>query len=87
LVLGHSEVRQDPTVKVFRDSVRIFERLRHPQRGREIAVAAETLPKLLRALEIIEGALEGRMGNFFATVEDLLDLLDAANERDGVDGQ
>jgi hypothetical protein len=38
-------------------------------------------------LEIIEGALEGRMGNFFATVEDLMDLLDAANERDGVDGQ
>ena len=87
LVLGRSEVRQDPTVKVFRDSVRIFERLRHPQRGREITVTAETLPKLLRALEIIEGALEGRMGNFFATVEDLMDLLDAANERDGVDGQ
>jgi hypothetical protein len=87
LVLGRSEVRQDPTVKVFRDSVRIFERLRHPQRGREITVTEGTLPKLLRALEIIEGALEGRMGNFFATVEDLMDLLDAANERDGVDGQ
>jgi hypothetical protein len=87
LVLGRVEVRQDPTVKVFRDSVDTFERLRHPQRGRRIAVAAETLPRVVRALEVIEGALEGRMGNFFATVEDLMDLLDAANEREGVDGQ
>lgn len=86
LVLGRVEVRQDPTVKLFRESVAVFERLRHPQRGREVVIAADTLPRLLRALEIIEGALEGRMGSFFATVEDLLDVLDAANERE-VDGQ
>ncbi|MGE3376921.1 MAG: hypothetical protein AB7I40_01505 [Nocardioides sp.] len=86
LVLGRVEVRQDPTVKVFRESVAVFERLRHPQRGREVIIAEDTLPRLLRSLEIIEGALEGRMGSFFATVEDLMDVLGAANERE-VDGQ
>jgi hypothetical protein len=86
LVLGRVEVRQDPTVKVFRENVAVFERLRHPQRGREVVIAGDTLPRLLRSLEIIEGALEGRMGSFFATVEDLMDVLEAANERE-VDGQ
>ncbi|WP_432889283.1 hypothetical protein ACQPYH_09905 [Kribbella sp. CA-245084] len=87
LVLGRVEVRLDASVKVFRESVAIFERLRHPQRGRDVTVSAETLPRLVKALEIIEGALEGRMGSFFAAVEDLGDILHAANERDGVDGQ
>ncbi len=73
-------------MKVFRESVAVFERLRHPQRGREVVIAEDTLPRLLRSLEIIEGALESRMGSFFATVEDLMDVLGAANERE-VDGQ
>lgn len=85
LVLGRVELGHDPTVKLFRDSVRVFERLRHPQRGREISVTDDTVPKALAALEVIEGALEGRMGSFFATVEDLLDVIEAANERDGVE--
>lgn len=82
LVLGRIEVRQDPTVNVFRDSVATFERLRHPQRGRDVQVSVETGPVLFRALEIIEGALEARMGRFFTTVEDLMDVLEAANTRD-----
>lgn len=82
LVLGRIEVRHDPTVNVFRDSVAVFERLRHPQRGRDVQVAEETGPLLVRALETIEGALEARMGRFFTTVEDLMDVLEAANTRD-----
>jgi hypothetical protein len=85
LVLRRVELGHDPTVKLFRDSVRVFERFRHPQRGREISVTDDTVPKALAALEVIEGALEGRMGSFFATVEDLLDVIEAANERDGVE--
>lgn len=87
LVLGRVEVRQDPTVNVFRDSAAVFERLRHPQRGRDVQVTEETVPRLTRALEIIEGALEARMGRFFTTVEDLLDVLEAANARDEGDEQ
>jgi hypothetical protein len=85
LVLGRVELGQDPTVMLFRDSVRVFERLRHPQRGREIEVTDDTMSRVMRSLEIIEGALEARMGSFFATVEDLLDVIEAANERDGAD--
>ncbi|MGW4152598.1 hypothetical protein ACWEDF_05525 [Micromonospora chersina] len=84
LVLGRVETRQDATVKLFRDSVSVFERLRHPSRGREIAVG-DNLGKVVQALEVIEGALAGRMGRFFETVEDLMDLLEAANKRDGVE--
>jgi hypothetical protein len=85
LVLGRVEVRNDPTVKLFRDSVRVFEKLRHPQRGREVRL--EDSDKIERALEIIESALVGRLGSFFETVQDLQDVLDAANERVGEDSQ
>jgi hypothetical protein len=86
LVLGRVDLGADPTVKVFRDSARVFEQLRHPQRGREVSVTDDTVTRVRRALEVIEGALEARMGSFFATVEDLLDVLEAANKRDGADG-
>lgn len=34
-----------------------------------------------RALQVVEGVLQSRLTNFFETVDDLSDLLDAANER------
>ena len=80
LVLGRSEAALDSTVRVFQDSVAIFEQARHPQRGREIDVAA-VLARTTQALEVIENALEARLGSFFGTVEGLMDIINAANER------
>jgi hypothetical protein len=80
LVLGRLEARQDATVRLFHDSVMEFERLRHPQRGREIDVP-DALVRARRALLVIEATLEARLGQFFETVEDLMDVINAANER------
>jgi len=80
LVLGRLEARQDATVRLFQDCVMEFERLRHPQRGREINVE-DALVRARRALLVIEATLEARLGQFFETVEDLMDVINAANER------
>ncbi len=79
-MLGRMEVRQDPTVRVFQESVTVFEQVRHPQRGREVDLE-KVVSQVDEALEVIERALETRLGSFFQTVEDLMDVLAAANER------
>lgn len=81
LVLGRIETRDDATVNLFRDSLRSIEQVRHPGRGREVNMDV-LRTKFLRALEVVEGVLQSRMKNFFDTVDDLSDLLDAANERE-----
>jgi len=80
LVLGRMEVRQDPTVRVFQQSVTVFEQVRHPERGREVDLE-KVVSQVDGALEVIERALEARLGSFFQTVEDLMDVLAAANEQ------
>jgi hypothetical protein len=81
LVLGRVEAREDATVKLFRDSLRDIERVRHPGRGREVDVE-DLRTRFPRALQVVEGVLQSRLTNFFDTVDDLSDLLDAANERE-----
>lgn len=83
LVLGRIETREDATVKLFRDSVQEMERVRHPGRGREVDLD-DLRVKFPRDLEVIEGVLQSRMKNFFETVDDLSDLLDAANAQEEV---
>jgi hypothetical protein len=80
LVLGRQEGGRDATVKLFHESVRVFETARHPQRGREINLE-EALPRARQALIVIEATLATRIGHFFETVEDLMDVINAANER------
>ena len=81
LVLGRMETREDATVNLFRDSLRDIERVRHPGRGREVDMD-DLRTRFPRALEVVEGVLQSRLTNFFETVDDLSDLLDAANERE-----
>lgn len=83
LVLGRIEIREDATVKLFRDSVQEIERVRHPGRGREVDLD-DLRANFPRYLEAIEGVLQSRMRNFFETVDDLSDLLDAANAEEEV---
>jgi hypothetical protein len=80
LVLGRMEVKADATVRLFQKSVDVFEKARHPQRGRDLNVE-ESIERVDQALGVIEAALEARIGSFFRTLEDLTDVLDAANER------
>lgn len=82
LVLGRAELRVDPSVRVFQQSVSVLEQVRHPQRGREIDVD-KVRTDVLQALPVIEAALEARLGSFFETVEDLMDVLNSANDRSG----
>lgn len=81
LVLGRVEMREDVTVNLFRDSLRDIERVRHPGRGREVDIDDLRL-RFPRALEVVEGVLKSRLANFFETVDDLSDLLEAANQRE-----
>ncbi|CAI9413322.1 hypothetical protein HIDPHFAB_01991 [Nocardioides sp. T2.26MG-1] len=81
LVLGRVETREDATVNLFRDSLRDIERVRHPGRGREVDMD-DLRTRFPRALQVVEGVLQSRLTNFFETVDDLSDLLDAANERE-----
>jgi hypothetical protein len=80
LVLGRMEATLDPTVRIFQESVTVFEKVRHPRRGREVDIE-DVVPRVREALVVIETALEARLGSFFQTVEDLMDVLTAANER------
>lgn len=82
LVLGRIETRTDPSVRIFQKSVSAFEQVRHPQRGREIDLG-KVIGQVHEALPVIEAALEARLGSFFETVEDLMDVLAAANQRTG----
>jgi hypothetical protein len=75
------ETREDATVKLFRDSLRDIERVRHPGRGREVDID-DLRTRFPRALQVVEGVLQSRLKNFFKTVDDLRDVLDAANERE-----
>lgn len=80
LVLGRQETRRDATVELFHSSVRIFENVRHPQRGREFELE-KTIAKIDMALPVIESALEARLGDIFESVESMLDVISAANQR------
>jgi hypothetical protein len=80
LVLGRMEVTLHPTVRLFQESVDVFEQIRHPQRGREVNPDAVTA-RVDGALVAIESTLEARLGSFFESVEELMDVLSAANER------
>ncbi|WP_154402828.1 hypothetical protein [Nocardioides speluncae] len=80
LVLGRQESRPDATVKIFVKSVRAFEIVRHPGRGREIDLD-KAVARIDKALPIIEATLEARIGRFFESVEDLMDVISAANQR------
>ncbi|GAA1629694.1 hypothetical protein GCM10009744_17130 [Kribbella alba] len=80
LALGRQEPRPDATVKLFDKSVRAFEIVRHPGRGREIDLDA-AIARIDQALPVIEATLEARVGRFFESVEDLMDVISAANKR------
>lgn len=82
LVMGHVDGTNDPTVRLFFDSFDRFEKCRHPGRTREVIVDDEKLAKLEEALQTIESGLEGSVGSFFEALEDVEDILQAANERE-----
>jgi len=89
LALGRQETRPDATVKVFSDSVSLFEKVRHPARGRTFDLE-KAIDRISTALPVLEATLEARLGRFFASIEDLMDVLSAANQRTeagGDDGQ
>ena len=80
LVLGRQETRRDATVELFHSSVQVFENVRHPQRGREFDLE-KAIAKVNKALPVIESILEARLGDFFESVESMLDVINAANQR------
>ena len=80
LALGRQESRPDATVALFVNSVRAFEIVRHPGRGREMDLD-KAIVRIDKALPIIEATLEARVGRFFESVEDLMDVISAANQR------
>lgn len=82
LVMGHIEGVNDPTVRLFFDSFDLFEKCRHPSRTREVIVDEEKLAKLEEALQTIDSGLEGTVGSFFDALEDVDDVLQAANKRE-----
>ncbi|OBJ42288.1 hypothetical protein A5620_12970 [Mycobacterium colombiense] len=83
LVLGRLEVGRDPSVTLFFNAVKAFEGRRHPSRARKVTLDEETLPKLEEALQTIETVLEARLGSFFDSLDDVMDILEIANRRVG----
>lgn len=82
LAIGRQETEFEASVRVFDKSVRVFEGVRHPGRGREFELD-KIVVRISEALPIIEATLEARLGRFFASVENLMDVVDAANRRVG----
>jgi hypothetical protein len=85
LVMGHIDGVDDPTVGLFFASFDLFEKCRHPSRTREVIVDGDKLAKLEEALQTIESGLEGSVGSFFDALDDIQDVLRAANEREQPD--
>jgi hypothetical protein len=85
LILGRIEGddEKDPTVTLFKKSVDEFEKRRHPGRDREVSVEDGSVAQLLQSLERIENVMEGRLGFFSEALEDVMDVLDVANRREG----
>lgn len=78
LVLGRTDVDSDPTVREVARAIGDFERVRHPQ-GDTTAWLATEKDRVLAAIEVVENALEARLGSFFGVVDQLKDVLDRAN--------
>lgn len=87
LILGRIEAdgEKDPTVTLFKKCVDTFEKKRHPSRDREVVVDDTALAELQQALQTIESVLEGRLGSFLEALEDVFDVIDAANRREDID--
>lgn len=78
LVLGRTDVDSDPTVKAVARSVENFEKVRHPQ-GDTTAWLEIEAERVRTATEVVENALEARLGSFFGVVDQLKEILDRAN--------
>lgn len=87
LILGRIEAvnEKDPTVTLFKKSVDAFEKRRHPGRARGVDADDNIAADLVKELETIEWVLNGLLGDFFEAAEDVFDILDAANRREGND--
>ena len=81
LVLGRTDVDSDPTVKAVARSVEKFEKVRHPQ-GDTTAWLEIEAERVCTAIEVVENALEARLGSFFGVVDLLKEILDRANATD-----
>jgi hypothetical protein len=78
LVLGRTDVDSDSIVREVARSIEDFERVRHPQGDTAGWLAAEA-DRVLAAIEVVENALEARLGSFFGVVDQLKVVLDRAN--------
>jgi hypothetical protein len=81
LVLGRLEKGQDPSVALFKKSFDFFMKFAHLN-----GALAKELPEdeeVLRHLKIFEDVVLSRVGRFFATAEEIFDILAAANTRSG----
>jgi len=79
LMTGQLDHAQSPSVRLLRDTLRFFYSFVHLRHGEPIELPdrAEVLGHLAK----FEGALMGRVGDFFARRSDILDLLERANQR------
>lgn len=78
LVLGRTDVDSDPAVKEVARAIENFERVRHPQ-GDTAAWLETEADRVLAGIEVVENALEARLGSFFGVVDQLNEVLDRAN--------
>lgn len=86
LVIGRTDVENDPAVDEVGKWAKSFEKLRHPQGDTTDWLETEA-DSVRTAIEVIENALEARLGSFFGVVDQLKEILDRANtERVNPDG-
>jgi hypothetical protein len=79
LVTGRLDLAEHASVRLFRESVRFFQRYAHLRHGEPIDLPDRE--ELLRQLVRLEEPLMGRVGDFFARKAEIMDLLARANVR------
>ncbi|MFD4323332.1 hypothetical protein ACFWQC_01770 [Nocardioides sp. NPDC058538] len=84
LAVGHHGEGDNPTVKRLKKAIDAFERFRHP--GGNTSGWPSNFEALRSDLEIIESAIEGRIGSFFDIAHRLQAVLAEANQRDAETG-
>jgi hypothetical protein len=79
LVLGRLEDGRDVSVVLFMRSVNYFMPYVHLSGALSLSLPDEH--EVLKHLSVIEEALTARVGRFFRTAEEILDIVEAANKR------
>jgi len=79
VALGRLEGGHDPTLRIWQDAIAFFLRYAHLDKARQSPMPSKE--EFLAKLGDVETILAARLGQFFDTAEELIDLTTLANRR------